>query len=67
MCVWPKAMSLGFDTYGRVLLGELLLGVGMLLSVQLTAEKLFLWTSDSITPELFVLDLGGDVGGGGDQ
>lgn len=31
------------------------------------AEKLFLWTTDSITAELFILDLGGDVGGGGDQ
>lgn len=31
------------------------------------AEKLFLWTTGSITEELFLLDLGGDVGGGGDQ
>lgn len=58
-------MSLGFDTYGRVLLGELLLGDGY--SQPAEAEKLFLWTTDSITAELFILDLGGDVGGGGDQ
>lgn len=36
-------------------------------SEQAEAENLLLWVNDSIILELFVLDLGGSIGGGGGQ
>lgn len=66
----PKLCLWGLILMGRFYLESCYWGMQcycLCYSQPAEAETMFLWTNDSITLELFVLDLGGDVGGGGDQ